>query len=155
MMNDNKPKVLFLCTGNSARSQMAEGFLRHYAGDKFEVHSAGMDPQGINPLAVKVMAEKGISIENQTSDTIRKYLGKQYFGIVVTVCDHAEKNCPRVWLDAQDRHIHWGLEDPAAFEGDEEAKLAKFREIRDIIDETIQGYLLENGINIDGQEILA
>jgi arsenate reductase len=154
-MNENKPKVLFLCTGNSARSQMAEGFLRHYAGDKYEVHSAGMDPQGINPLAIQVMAEKGISIDHQTSDSIRKYLGKQYFGIVVTVCDHAEKNCPRVWLDAQDRHIHWGLEDPAAFEGDAEAKLAKFREIRDIIDETIQGYLLENGVYIDGRGILA
>lgn len=151
-MNENKPKVLFLCTGNSARSQMAEGFLRHYAGDKFEVHSAGMEPKGINPLAIKVMAEKGISIENQTSDSIRKYLGQRHFGIVVTVCDHAEKNCPRVWLDAQDRHIHWGLEDPAAFEGDEEAKLAKFREIRDIIDETIQAYLLENGIRIGGRE---
>lgn len=154
-MNENKPKVLFLCTGNSARSQMAEGFLRHYAGDKFEVHSAGMEPQGINPLAIKVMAEKGISIENQTSDNIRKYLGKRHFGIVVTVCDHAEKNCPRVWLDAQDRHLHWGLEDPAALEGDEEAKLVKFREIRDIIDETIQAYLRENGIEIGGRETVA
>ena len=145
-MDKKKPKVLFLCTGNSARSQMAEGFLRHYAGNRFDIHSAGTEPKGINPLAIKVMAEKGISIENQTSDSIRKYLGNQYFGIVVTVCDRAEKNCPRVWLDAQDRHIRWGLEDPAAFEGDEEAKLAKFREIRDIIDETVQGYLLENGI---------
>ncbi len=154
-MNESKPKILFLCTGNSARSQMAEGFLRHYAGDKFEVHSAGIDPQGINPLAIKVMAEKGISIENQTSDGISKYLGKQHFGIVVTVCDHAEANCPRVWLDTQDRHIHWGFEDPTAFEGDQEAKLAKFREIRDVIDETMQEYLLENGISIDKRGVLA
>lgn len=148
-MGEKKPKVLFLCTGNSARSQMAEGFMRHYAGSTFEVHSAGVDPKGINPLAIQVMAEKGIAIDDQTSDSIRKYLGRQHFGIVVTVCDHAEKSCPRVWLDAQDRHLHWSLEDPAAFEGNEEAKLAKFREVRDIIDETIQGYLLENGIPVD------
>lgn len=154
-MSNHKTKVLFLCTGNSARSQMAEGFLRHHAGNKFEVHSAGMDPQGVNPLAIKVMAQKGIPIDNQTSDSIRKYLGQRHFGIVVTVCDHAEKNCPRVWLDAQDRHIHWSLEDPVAFEGDEEARLPKFREVRDITDETVKGYLLENGVSIDRREIMA
>lgn len=154
-MSKKKPKVLFLCTGNSARSQMAEGFLRHYVGDKFEVHSAGMDPKGVNPLAIRVMAEKGIAIDDQTSDSIRKYLGQQYFGVVVTVCDHAEKNCPRTWLHAQDRHLHWSLEDPAAFEGDEQAKMVKFREVRDIIDETITGYLLENGISIEGREVTA
>lgn len=154
-MNETKPKVLFLCTGNSARSQMAEGFLRHYAGDKFEAHSAGLDPKGINPLAIKVMAEKGISIENQTSDSIRKYLGQKYFGIVVTVCDHAERNCPRVWLDAQDRHLHWSLEDPAAFEGDDEAKLAKFREVRDLIDDKIRAWLAEQSKSKDAQEVPA
>lgn len=148
MSETRKPKVLFICTGNSARSQMAEGFLRHYAGDTFEVHSAGLDPKGINPLAIQVMAEKGIPIEDQSSDSISKYLGKTHFGTVVTVCDHAEKNCPRTWLDAQDRHLHWALEDPAAFEGGEEAKLAKFREIRDLIDVTIRDYLTQNNIKI-------
>ena len=152
MEQSSKTKVLFLCTGNSARSQMAEGFLRHYAGDIFEVHSAGLDPQGVNPLAIRVMDEVGISIAGQTSDHVRKYLGMKYFGVVVTVCDHAERNCPRVWLDAQDRHLHWSLEDPAAAEGDEAARLAKFRELRDIIDETIKGYLREQGIAVAGQE---
>lgn len=136
----SKTKALFLCTGNSARSQMAEGFLRHYAGDRYEVYSAGLEPKGINPFTIQVMAEIGIAIDDQTSDDLRKYLGHKHFGLVVTVCDHAEANCPRVWLQAQN-HLHWSFEDPAAFDGSDSAKLAKFREVRDQIDKQVQNWL--------------
>lgn len=150
----NKTKVLFLCTGNSARSQMAEGFLHHYAGDRFEAHSAGLEPKGINPYTIRVMAERGVQIDDQTSDDLRKYLGHMHFSIVVTVCDHAEENCPRVWLQQQN-HLHWSFEDPAAFEGSDGAKLAKFREVRDLMDEQIQTWLTEQGISIDERKVAA
>jgi arsenate reductase len=149
----SKTKVLFLCTGNSARSQMAEGFLRHYAGGRFEPHSAGLDPKGINPYTIRVMAERGIPIDDQSSDDLRKYLGHMHFGTVVTVCDHAEKNCPRVWLQAQN-HLHWSFEDPAAFEGSDDAKLAKFREVRDLMDEQIRHWLAEQSVGVEEPESL-
>jgi len=124
---------------------MAERFLRHYAGDHFEPHSAGLDPKGINPYTIRVMTERGIAIDDQSSDDLRKYLGHMHFGVVVTVCDHAEKNCPHVWLQAQN-HLHWSFEDPAAFEGSDDAKLAKFREVRDLIDKHIRDWLAEQGV---------
>ncbi len=135
-----KTRVIFLCTGNSARSQMAEAFLREYGGDQFEAHSAGLEPKGIHPLTVKVMEEAGLSLENQSSKGVGEYLGKVHFPYVFTVCGHAEENCPSVFLN-QGKHAHWEFEDPAAFNGSEEEKLDKFREIRDQIKEKILHWL--------------
>src|SRR6266545_1332080 len=135
-------RVLFLCTGNSARSQMAEAFLRKYAGDTFEPHSAGLEPKGVNPLTIKVMDEVGIDISSQKSKGIEMYLGKVLFQYLITVCDDADKNCPTVWLGVNKR-MHWSFEDPARFEGTEEAKLAKFREVRDLIEKRIKEWVAE------------
>jgi arsenate reductase (thioredoxin) len=139
-------RVLFLCTGNSARSQMAEAFLRKYAGDRFEVHSAGLDPKNIHSLAIQVMQEAGIDISGQTSKGISTYLGKLLFKYLITVCDDADKNCPTVWPGVNQR-MHWSFEDPAAFEGTDEEKLAKFREIRDKIDQRLKAWLEDQGVN--------
>jgi arsenate reductase len=125
-----KPKVLFLCTGNSARSQMAEGYLRHAAGDRFEAISAGIEPKGLNPLAVEAMREIGIEISPQTSKDVVSLLG-QHVPYVVTVCDNAKERCPifpGTW-----KFLHWSLEDPAAAEGTPDERLAVFRRVRDQI----------------------
>ena len=144
-----KTRVLFLCTGNSARSQMAEAFLKKYAGDRFEVHSAGLEPKGINPYTVRVMEEIGISLEGQRSKDLREYLGNTHFGFFITVCGHAEQNCPRTFLLSAGRHYHWDLEDPAAFEGSEEKILAKFREVRDQVDQRVRTWLEEKEIPLN------
>jgi arsenate reductase len=123
-----KPKVLFLCTGNSARSQMAEGFLRQFAGDRFEIFSAGIDPKGLNPLAVEAMKEVDIDISGQRSKDVRQFLGTS-FSYVVTVCSSAREKCP-VFPGAF-RFFHWDLDDPAAAQGTHEEKLAVFRRVRD------------------------
>jgi len=143
-MNDTitKQKILFLCTGNSARSQMAEAFVRKHADDKFEAHSAGLEPKGLNPLTVKVMDEIGIDVSSQTSKGIDTYLGKKLFQYLVTVCDDADKNCPTVWPGVNKR-LHWSFQDPAAFEGSEEERLAKFREVRDLMEEKVKAWLAE------------
>ena len=138
----NKQKILFLCTGNSARSQMAEAFVRKYADDRFEAHSAGLEPKGLNPFTVKVMNEVGIDISGQTSKGVDTYLGKMLFQYLVTVCDDADKNCPTVWPGVNTR-MHWSFQDPAAVEGSEEKKLAKFREVRDLIEAKIKSWLAE------------
>ena len=135
-----KQRVLFLCTGNSARSQMAEAFLRKYGGDAFEVHSAGLEPKPVNPLTVKVMDEVGIDISNQKSKGIENYLGKVLFQYLITVCDDADKNCPTVWPGVSNR-MHWSFEDPAKFEGPELEKLIKFREVRDLIEAKIKEWV--------------
>ena len=140
--NMSKQKILFLCTGNSARSQMAEAFVRKYADDRFEAHSAGLEPKGLNPLTVKVMEEVGIDLSGQTSKSVEVYLGKTLFQYLVTVCDDADKNCPTVWPGVSTR-LHWSFQDPAAVEGTEAEKLAKFREVRDLIDQKIQNWLAE------------
>jgi arsenate reductase len=140
-------RVLFLCTGNSARSQMAEAFLRKYAGEHFEAHSAGLEPKGINPFTIQVMQEKGMDISHQTSKGIDTYLGKVLFQYLVTVCDDAEKNCPTVWPGVNTR-MHWSFEDPAAFQGTDEEKLEKFRQIRDLIEGKIRNWLSEQGISV-------
>jgi arsenate reductase (thioredoxin) len=142
MTKMDKQKVLFLCTGNSARSQMAEAFVRKYAGDTFEAHSAGLEPRGVNPLTIKVMNEVGIDISNQASKGIEVYLGKMLFQYLITVCDDAEKNCPTVWPGVSTR-MHWSFEDPAKFEGAEEEKLAKFREVRDLMEKKIRKWVAE------------
>jgi len=138
----SKRNVLFLCTGNSARSQMAEAFLRHYASDIFNAFSAGIDPRGMNPLTFKVMEEVGISLEGQYSKSLREYLGKQLFAYLITVCADAEEKCPSVWPGVQHR-LHWKFDDPAAFEGDEAQKLAKFRQVRDEIDAAVKAFVAE------------
>ena len=140
--NMSKQKILFLCTGNSARSQMAEAFVRKYADDRFEAHSAGLEPKGLNPLTVKVMDEVGIDISGQTSKGVDAYLGKVHFQYLVTVCDDADKNCPTVWPGVNTR-MHWSFQDPDAVEGTEEEKLAKFREVRDLIEARIKEWLAE------------
>src|SRR5215207_3718126 len=142
MVQMSRQRVLFLCTGNSARSQMAEAFLRKYAGDLFQPHSAGLEPKGVNPLTVKVMKEAGIDISNQTSKGIEMYLGKTLFQYLITVCDDADKNCPTVWPGVNTR-MHWSFEDPAKFEGTEEEKLAKFREVRDLIEIKIRAWVAQ------------
>ncbi|OGD52804.1 protein tyrosine phosphatase [Candidatus Bathyarchaeota archaeon RBG_13_38_9] len=140
----NKIKVLFLCTGNSARSQMAEAFLRKYAGNKFEVYSAGFEPKEINPFTIKVMEELGYDLSNQRSKSIDEYLGKMHFGIIVTVCDKAEKVCPTIPGVAE--RLHWPFEDPATFEGTDEEKMQKFREIRNQIHDKIKYWVQKNNI---------
>jgi arsenate reductase len=137
-----KAKVLFLCTGNSARSQMAEAILRIRAGDDFEVYSAGLEPKGINPYTVRVMEEAGIDISGQRSKDVMEYLGRVEFGYVITVCGNAEENCPTVFL-SMGEHEHWPLDDPAAVEGPEAVKLAAFRAVREEIDQRIQVWLEE------------
>lgn len=137
-----KQKILFLCTGNSARSQMAEAFVRAYADDRFEAHSAGLEPKGLNPLTVKVMDEIGIDISGQTSKSMDLYWGKTGLQYVITVCDSANENCPAVWPGVHQK-MHWSFQDPAAAQGTDEEKLAKFREVRDLIDNKIQSWLAE------------
>ncbi|NMB87933.1 MAG: arsenate reductase ArsC [Chloroflexi bacterium] len=139
---NNKTRVLFLCTGNSARSQMAEAFLRHYAGDHFEVHSAGLEPKGIHPLTVQVMEEVGLPLTGQTSKSVSVYLGKVLFQYLITVCDKAEQNCPTNWPGVNQR-LHWSFEDPAAFEGSDAEKLAGFRQVRDQIDQKVRDWLAQ------------
>ena len=136
-----KPRVLFLCTGNSARSQMAEAFLRKYAGDRFEVHSAGLEPKGIHPLTVQVMEEAGISLEGLRSKSLQEYFMKVQIGYLITVCSQAEEKCPI--LPGVSTRIHWPFEDPAAFEGTVEEKLAKFREVSGEIEGEILEWLEE------------
>lgn len=135
----NRPRVLFLCTGNSARSQMAEGILRARAGDRFEAFSAGLEPTAVHPLAIEAMAEIGIDISGQRAKSVAEYLGKEHFGHLITVCDRAAANCPT--FPGVARRLHWSLADPAAAEGDHEARLAVFREVRDrlvaLIDEFV------------------
>jgi arsenate reductase len=139
----NKPKVLFLCTGNSARSQMAEAFLRAYAGNRFEAFSAGLEPKGIHPYTQRVMDEIGVSLDGQYSKSVREYLGYVNFGYLITVCDHAEKNCPTTFLGVSHR-LHWSFEDPAAHTGTEEKMLEKFRQVRNQIEAKIKSWLEEH-----------
>ncbi len=141
----SKAKVLFLCTGNSARSQMGEAFLRKYAGEAFDVYSAGIEPKGMNPLTVQVMKEIGLDMSGQYSKSTREYLGKINFGYVITVCADAEKNCPAIFLTVKNR-LFWPFDDPAAFQGSEEARLAKFRQVRDQLEQRILAWLGEQGI---------
>ena len=137
---DTKQRILFLCTGNSARSQMAEAFLRRYGSDQFEAYSAGLEPKGINPLTVQVMQEIGIDLSNQRSKGVQEFLGKVFIHELITVCDKAEKNCPTAWPGII-KKMHWSFEDPAAFEGSKEEKLAKFREIRDQIEQKVRDWV--------------
>ena len=125
-----KKRVLILCTGNSARSQMAEGLLRADAGDRFEVASAGVEPSRVRPQAIEVMHEIGIDISNHRSKSVDEF-GGQDFDYVITVCDNANERCPI--FSGGTKRIHWSFDDPAAVEGDEDTKLKVFRRVRDEI----------------------
>jgi len=138
--NSNAKKVLFLCTGNSARSQMAEGLLKHYEKGRFEVTSAGIAPAGVNPSAVTVMKEIGIDISAQTSDQVSREMLDQA-DLLITLCGDARESCPVVPSKVEKRH--WNLEDPARAEGTDEQILAKFREIRDQIKKYVEQLLEE------------
>jgi arsenate reductase len=143
----NKARVLFLCTGNSARSQMAEALLRKYAGDHFEVYSAGLEPKGLNPYTVKVLEEIGVDTSQHYSKTLDTFMGKVHFGYLITVCSNAEENCPI--FPGMGVRLHWPFEDPAAFVGSEEETLQKFREVRDQIDARVRQWLKEMEIPVE------
>jgi len=134
----SKAKVLFLCTGNSCRSQMAEGFLRHLAGDRFEVFSAGTHPKELNPDAVESMREVGVDISGQRSKNVAEFLG-QRMSYVITVCDKAKESCPI--FPGAFRTLHWNINDPAAAEGSEEEQMEVFRHVRDEIDQRIREFI--------------
>ncbi len=137
-----KKRVLFLCTGNSARSQMAEAFLRRLGGDQFEAFSAGLEPKGINPYTLRVMAEKGYDMAGHYSKPLDDYMGKVHFSYMITVCGHADQHCPSVFPGMGQR-MHWHFDDPAAATGSEEEILAIFRQVRDQIEARIQAWLAE------------
>lgn len=142
----NKPKVLFLCTGNSARSQMAEAFLRAYAGDHFGVYSAGLEPKGhILPDVLTVMKERGLDMAGQTSKGVEEYLGKTVFAHTITVCGDAEENCPAVFLN-MGKHEHWPFDDPARMQGDDPERLEAVRAVRDGISARVIQWLEEQDI---------
>ncbi|MDK1030851.1 MAG: arsenate reductase ArsC [Planctomycetia bacterium] len=135
-----KQKVLFLCTHNSCRSQMAEGLLRHFGKKRFEAYSAGTDPTELNPHASKVMAEVGIDISAHLSKSADEFIGQE-FGYVITVCGGARDACP-AFPGAADQ-IHWDIPDPAEAEGTEEDVLATFRRVRDILVDKIKSFASE------------
>ncbi len=142
MADTKKAKVLFLCTSNSARSQMAEALLRKYAGDQFEVFSAGFKPTELHPFAVQVLEEIGLDITGQRSKGVQEYLGFVNFGYLITVCNNDEENCPKTFLGVSQR-MYWPFEDPAKAEGTVEERLVVFRRVRDEIDARIRAWLTE------------
>lgn len=140
----NKPNVLFLCTGNSARSQMAEGLLRALAGEHFEVFSAGTEPKGrILPEVQEAMREIGVDISGQWSKSVTEFLGKKIFAYVITVCADAEENCPAVFL-GMGRHEHWPFDDPA--KADDDFRLALTRRVRDEMETSLRSWLNQQGV---------
>jgi arsenate reductase len=138
----DRARVLFLCTHNSARSQMAEGLLRHLAGDRFEVMSAGTEAAHVRPLAIRAMEEIGVDISGQESKTLERYLDEP-IDYVITVCDDANEACP-FFPGAQNR-LHWSFEDPSRAEGSDEERLAVFRRVRDGIKDRVQAELANGG----------
>ena len=133
-----RAKVLFICTHNSARSQMAEGFLNHLAVGRFEAQSAGTEPGALNPLAVQVMAEEGIDISNHHAKALDAFLSEP-FDYVITVCDDANEACP-VFPNARQR-LHWSFPDPSRAEGTVEQRLAVFRAVRDAIRARVEQFM--------------
>lgn len=133
-------RVLFLCTGNSCRSQMAEGLLRHLAGDRFEAYSAGITPAArVHPLAVAVMAERGIDLAGQYPKSVEEFAGQE-FDYVITTCEGAREACP--WFPGGGKRLHWPLPDPAAATGTEEEVREAFRQVADEVEVLIRGELL-------------
>lgn len=138
---ERKPIVLFLCTHNAARSQMAEGFLRQLGGDRFEAVSAGLDPTTLHPLAVQVMAEVGIDISHQKSKSLTEFLAKVPVKYAIFVCRNVEGQCPRIWPFVPIA-LSWPLDDPATSDEGEES-LERFRRVRDEIEHKIRTWLHE------------
>ena len=134
-----KPKVIFLCNENSARSQMAEAFLNRLAGDYFDVYSAGFEVSQIHPMTRTVMAEIGYDLEGHHAKPLSQYLGKKHFGILITVCNKAETLCPT--MPGLGTRLYWPFDNPSAFQGPEEAQLEVFRKTRDAIKTRIQAWL--------------
>lgn len=136
-----KKTVYFLCTGNSCRSQMADGFLKAFGGDQFEVLSAGLEAHGLNPRAVQVMNEAGIDISNHTSDVISEdILARADY--IITLCGHADEHCPVVSNPYAVRW-HWGFDDPAKATGTEDEIMAQFRKVRDDIKKRMEQFVAE------------
>jgi arsenate reductase len=133
-----KPKVLFVCTQNSCRSQMAEGLLRHDARDLFEVFSAGTKPSQVRPEAIAMMRELGIDISGHRSKSVEEFTG-QHFDYVITVCDNAQESCPV--FPALTTRIHWSIEDPAAVQGSEAQRFEAFRRIRDELRKRLRDFI--------------
>jgi arsenate reductase len=134
-------KILVLCTGNSCRSQIAEGYLRHFAGNKAEVFSAGIETHGVNPKAIRVMAEDGIDISHHTSNNVQEYLN-DYFDFVITVCDNAEKSCP--YFPGTVKRFHQNFPDPAKATGTDDEILGSFRSVRKMIKNYCRNFITEN-----------
>jgi len=141
-MGSEPQRVIFVCTHNSARSQMAEGMLRAWAGDRFEAFSAGTEATRVRPEAIAVMAEIGIDISSHTSKTLEPFMGEA-FSWLITVCDQARESCPTIPGVVQ--QAHWSIDDPSATTGDEDARLAAFREARDILRDRIHIFILAAG----------
>jgi arsenate reductase (thioredoxin) len=141
-MDPDPQRVIFVCTHNSGRSQMAEGMLRAWGGERFEVFSAGTEATRVRPEAIRVMDEIGIDISRQESKTLEPYLGEA-FSWLITVCDQAKEACPTIPGVAQ--QAHWSIDDPSAAEGDEEARLRAFRAARDALRDRIHIFLLAAG----------
>ena len=135
---ENKTKVIFICTGNSCRSQMAEGLLRDMAGDRFEVFSAGSHPSRLHPASIIVMAELGIDISNHSADSIDKYLDKD-IDIVITVCDNARQVCPV--FPGNVKQIHWSIDDPFHGWGAEPSDLIPYRETRETLKDRLESFI--------------
>jgi arsenate reductase len=135
----DKTRVLFVCTHNSARSQMAEGLLRHFAGDRFEAFSAGTEVSVVRPEAISVMAELGIDISGQHSKSVNEFIGQQ-FAWVITVCDRARETCP--YFPGAEQTAHWGFDDPAETQGTDEERHLVFRRVRDEIRDRLRMFIL-------------
>lgn len=135
----DKVRVLFVCTHNSARSQMAEGLLRQFAGDRFEVFSAGTEVTSVRPEAIGVMAELGIDISAQHSKSVEQFVGQQ-FAWVITVCDRARESCP--YFPGAEQTAHWGFDDPADAQGTDDERLRVFRQVRDQIRDRLRMFIL-------------
>jgi len=129
-MTNTKKKVLVLCTGNSCRSQIAEGYLRQFAGDRAEVYSAGIETHGVNPRAIAIMKEEGTDISSHTSNNIDEYAGIE-FDFVITVCDNARERCP--YFPTRAKKFHYNFPDPAKATGTEEEIMSEFRKVREMI----------------------
>ncbi len=138
----SKAKVLFLCAGNSARSQMAEAFLRKYGGADFEAYSAGIEPRDIHPYTERVMEEVGVSLSSQHSKHVKEYMGRVNFAYVIILCAEAENQCPTTFPGITQR-LTWSFEDPSAVEESDDKRLMKFREVRDKIEQRVKSWLSE------------
>lgn len=134
-------KILVLCTGNSCRSQIAEGYLKHFAGNKAQVYSAGIEVHGVNPKAINIMQEDGIDISNHTSNNVDEYADID-FDFIITVCDNAKENCP--YFPSKALRFHHNFPDPAKAAGSEKEVLNEFRRVREMIKEFSARFISEN-----------